>query len=75
MKYKKLMKVMLTELFTNENPDIEFIEQIILRYALKSKYVMSDGIKFALTNKGLKLIRGENGTKESLEKSFNSNID
>lgn len=75
MKYKKLMKVMLTELFTDENPDKEFLEQIILRYALKSKYIMSDGIKFTLTNKGSKLIRGENGTKESLEKSFNSNID
>lgn len=58
MKYKKLMKVMLTELFTNENPDMEFIEQIILRHALKSKYIKSDGIEFTLTDKGSKLIGG-----------------
>ena len=65
MKYKKLMKVLLTELYTRENPDFEFIEQIILRYALSSKFVISDGINFILTKKGSSLIRGENGTKKS----------
>lgn len=72
MKYKKLMKVLLTELYTRENPDFEFMEQIILRYALSSKFVESDDINFILTKKGSNLIRGENGTKKSLEKSFNN---
>lgn len=72
MKYKKLMKTLLTEIYTHENPNVEFMEQIVLRYALSSKYVESDGINFILTKKGSNLIRGENGTKKSLEKSFNN---
>lgn len=74
MKYKKFMKVLLTEIYTHENPNFEFIEQIILRYALSSKYIESDGIHLILTKKGFNLIRGENGTKKSLEKSFNNSI-
>ena len=75
MKYKKLMKVLLTELYTHQDPNFQFIEQIILRYALSSKYVESEGINFILTKKGSNLIRGENGTKKSLEKSFNNSTD
>lgn len=57
-KYKKLMKCFLKELFTMENPSKEFIEQIILRYAYKDKYVVLDKEtnEFMLSKKGEKFI-------------------
>ena len=57
-KYKKLMKCFLKELFTMENSSKEFIEQIILRYAYKDKYVVLDKEtgEFMLSKKGEKFI-------------------
>lgn len=58
--YKKLIKVLLKEIFTDaETPDYEFIEQIILRYAYRSHYLDYDKEEnlYTLNDRGSKLIK------------------
>ena len=57
--FKKLMKVVLSELFAHQDPNYTLIEQVILRYAYKKKFVTLDQEtnEFVLTKKGMKLIK------------------
>lgn len=56
MYYKRLFSVLLREILTTEETDVMFIEQVILRYAAKKKYVNLEGDDFVLSKKGKKFI-------------------
>lgn len=58
-RYKKLIKVLLREIFTSKENDGNFVEQIILRYAFKDGYVELKDNRFYLSKKGEKLIKTE----------------
>lgn len=56
-RYKKLMRVILRFLFTEEYEDKDMFEQTLLRFAYHDGYVYLDEDKdFILSDKGIKLI-------------------
>lgn len=58
-RYKKLMRVLLKWLFT-EHYDVDFLEQVVLRFAHRDGYVEideSNGFDFVFSDKGLRLIK------------------